>query len=258
MSSKNTLAGKTIVVTRPLAQAQNILGILEARLAKVVHFPVISICAADNIKSAKQSFNKLTDYQVIIFISANAVHYTMSIAQELGVNFEHSTLAAVGPATKTALENYGCNVAIVPSAGFTSEALLNDPALLNIAEQNIMIVRGRGGREHLRETLEARNARVTYAEVYQRQLPTERNDINLGELPQQNTAILLYSVESAQNLWSLCTHEEQQWLQNLTFITGSSRIAEATIQVGFAKNPIIAENPSDGAILTALDAWLED
>lgn len=258
MSSKNTLAGKTIVVTRPLAQAQNILGILEARLAKVVHFPVISICAADNIKSAKQSFNKLADYQVIIFISANAVHYTMNITQELGINFEHSTLAAVGPATKTALENYGCKVTIVPSAGFTSEALLNDPALLNIAEQNIMIVRGRGGREHLRETLEARNAHVTYAEVYQRQLPTERNNINLDELPQQNTAILLYSVESAQNLWSLCTDEEQQWLQNLTFITGSSRIAEATIQVGFAKNSIIAENPSDEAMLSAIDAWLED
>ncbi len=258
MSSKNTLAGKTIVVTRPLIQAQNILELLEARLAKVVHFPVISISAADDLKAAQQSFNKLADYQVIIFISANAVHYAMSTAQELGINFKHSTLAAVGPATKAALEKYGYKVAIVPSAGFTSEALLSDPALLNIAEQNILIVRGHGGREHLRETLETRKARVTYAEVYQRQLPNERNNIHLDELSQKNTAILLYSVESAQNLWSLCTLEEQQWLQNLTFITGSSRIAEAAIGVGFAKDPIIAENPSDEAMLVALGSWMNN
>lgn len=258
MSSENIIAGKTIVVTRPLAQAQNIIERLEAQLAKVIHFPVISISTANNLTLAQHSLKKLSDFQLIIFISANAVHYAMSTAQELGINFNHSTLAAVGPATKIALESYGCKVSIVPSAGFTSEALLNDPALQNIAEKNILIVRGCGGREHLRETLETRNAHVTYAEVYQRQLPSERNSINLVELPKKNTAILLYSVESALNLWSLCTPEEQQWLQNLTFIVGSSRIAEATIRVGFAKNPIIAENPSDGAMLSALDAWIKD
>ncbi len=255
MSSENSLAGKTIVVTRPLAQAQNILELLEVQLAKVVHFPVISISEADNINSAKQCLNVLADYQIIIFISANAVHYAMSAAQELGINFNKSILAAVGPATKTSLESYGCKVTIVPSAGFTSEALLDDPALQNIAGQNILIIRGHGGREYLRTALETRNANVTYAEVYQRQLPTERNNINLAELPKQDTAILLYSVESVQNLWSLCTLEEQQWLQNVDFIAGSERIANAIAKVRFAKNPIIAENPSDGAMLSALNTW---
>ena len=127
MSSKTSLAGKTIVVTRPLAQAQNILELLEIRQATVVHFPVISISVTDDIETTKQYFRNLANYQVIIFISANAVHYAMSIAQELGINFKHSTLAAVGPATKAALENYGYKVSIIPQAGFTSEALLNEP-----------------------------------------------------------------------------------------------------------------------------------
>ena len=214
MSSETTLAGKTVVVTRPLIQAQNILESLEVREAKIVHFPVISISVADNIGTAKQCFSNLSHYQIIIFISVNAVHYAMSIAQELDINFNHSTIAAVGPATKVALENYGCSVDIVPTTGFTSEALLNDPALQSVVEKNILIVRGYGGREHLRETLESRNAHINYAEVYQRQLPTERNNINLSKLSQHNTAILLYSVESAQNLWSLCTSEERQWLSD--------------------------------------------
>ena len=255
MSSKATLEGKTVIVTRPLAQAQNILELLEVQQATVVHFPVISISVSPNIKSAKQLFGNLANYQIIIFISANAVHYAMGAAQELGISFKERNLAAVGPATKTALENYGYQVAIVPQAGFTSEALLNDPALQNIAQQNILIVRGEGGREHLRETLESRNYKVDYAEVYRRQLPSERNHINLSQLPRHDTAILLYSVESIQNLWSLCTHDEQQCLTNMAHVVGSKRVAEAAARVGFAKNSIIAENPSDGAMLAALSNW---
>ncbi|MGH1537688.1 MAG: uroporphyrinogen-III synthase [Gammaproteobacteria bacterium] len=255
MSSDATLAEKTIVVTRPLAQAQNILEQLEVRQASVIHFPVISICAASNIEDAKQHFKNLTNFQIIIFISVNAVHHAMSIAHELEIDIKNFTLAAVGPATKIALENYGCKVAIVPQSGFSSEALLNDSTLQNITQQNILIVRGQGGRELLRETLEARNAQVSYAEVYQRQLPKERNGVNLCQLSSQNTAILLCSVESVQNLWSLCTPEEQQCLKNMTVVAGSQRIAEATARVGFAKDSIIAENPSDGAMLAALNTW---
>ncbi len=181
----------------------------------------------------------------------------MSTAQELGIGFNNSMLAAVGPATKTALEKYGCTVAIVPETGFTSEDLLNDPALHDIAQQKILIIRGDGGREHLRQSLEERGALVDYAEMYRRQLPSERNSINLTQLPKHDTAILLYSAESAQNLWSLCTLEEQQWLSNIAFIVGSKRIAEATTRVGFANNSIIAENPSDEAMLTALSTWAQ-
>lgn len=255
MPAKSLLAEKTIVVTRPLAQAQNILELLEVRQASVIHFPVISISVSNNIETAKQYFSNLANYQVIIFISTNSVHYAMSAAQELGIRLNNSTLAAVGPATKAALEQYGCKVAIVPETGFTSEDLLNDPALHNIAQQKILIIRGDGGREHLRQTLVAREAQVDYAEVYQRKLPSERNSINLIQLPKHDTAILLYSVESVQNLWSLCTLEERQWLTNMAFVVGSKHIADATARVGFAKNSIIAENPSDGAMLTALSTW---
>lgn len=250
-----TLAGKTIVVTRPLAQSQNIFELLEARQANVIHFPVISISPANDIDKAKQCFSSIADDQIIIFISANAVHYAMKTAQELGIDLNHSTLAAVGPATKTALENYGCKVSIVPAAGFSSEALLSDAALHDIEQQQILIVRGEGGREHLRETLEARKAQVRYAEVYRRELPSTRNTIDLSQLAANNTAILLYSVESAQNLWALCTAAEKQFLTNITVIAGSKRIAEAVTTLGFAIDSIIAENPSDEAMLAAVHSW---
>jgi len=190
MSSNNTLAGKTIIVTRPMAQAQNIFEILEARQADVIHFPVISISDADDIEHAKQYLSKLTNYHIVIFISANAVHYAMKTAQEQAIDFKNATLAAVGPATKAALENHGCEVAITPSSGYTSEALLSDPALQDIEQKNILIIRGQGGREYLGQTLESRKAQVSYAEIYQRKLPSERNTIDLAQFPANSTALL--------------------------------------------------------------------
>ena len=133
--------------------------------------------------------------------------------------------------------------------------MLAEPAFTNIVGQKFLIVRGQGGREHLRQTLESRNAQVEYAEVYQRQLPKNRNPIDLSQLPIDGCAVLLYSVEAAQNLWSLCSQDEQQWLKKVTFIIASQRIAEATSRVGYANNSIIAENPSDQAILATLMNW---
>ena len=255
MSPKATLAGKTVIVTRPLAQAQNILESLEVCFATTVHFPVISISASNNLATTKKHLSELASYQIIIFISANAVHYAMKTAKTLDITFDNVALAAVGPATKTALEAYDYQVSIVPASGFTSEALLNDPALQDIAQKNILIVRGEGGREHLRQTLESRDATVDYAEVYQRQIPTTRNPIELNQLSHRDTVVLLYSAESAQNLWSLCSPSEQQWLTTVTFIVGSERISDAVTTLGIAKDSIIAENPNDEAMLAALHNW---
>ena len=258
MHTHDQLAGKTVIVTRPLAQAQNMCESLERYQATVVHFPVISITAAKNIEPAENALKKLKTYNTVIFISANAVHYSMDLAQQLSLSFKDKQLAAVGPATKMALESYGHSVNIVPTTGFTSEALLNHNSLCQVKGQKILIVRGQSGREHLRQELESRGAEVSYAEVYQRQLPTQRAKIDLSVLPKEDTAILSYSVETVQNLWSLCNQDEKHWLTNATLIVGSERIAKAASSVGFAKKPIIAENSSDEAMLNAVIGWAKN
>ena len=247
-----TLANKTIIVTRPLVQAQNLCMQLEARQAKVVHFPVISISPISELDTAKNILQQLDKYNLVIFISANAVNYSMSIAQSLNINFKNCNLAAVGTATKLAIEKYNYQVVISPENKFSSEALLANEALQNISQQNILIVRGLGGREHLRRELELRGAKVDYLEVYERKLPECRNPIDLSKLPVNNTRLLIYSAESAQNLWSLCTQDEQKWLQNITIVAASERIAKNLSSARFKKQPIIAENPNDEAMLQAI------
>ncbi len=257
MLNKKSLAGKTVIVTRPLAQAQYICTELERCQATVVHFPVISVTVAKNIDAAKNTLADLNTYNTIIFISANAVHYAMSLVKDLNLNLNKIQLAAIGPATKSAIETYGHKIDIFPQHNFTSEALLTHPLLQNIDGGKVLVIRGRGGREHLREELELRGARVDYAEVYQRQIPKQRNTINLSALPKSSTAILIYSTESLQNLWSLCNAEEQEWIKNVVLILGGQRISDSADSVGLAKNSIIAENPSDKAMLKVLWCWAQ-
>ncbi|WP_275576186.1 uroporphyrinogen-III synthase [Aquitalea magnusonii] len=57
---------------------------------------------------------------------------------------------------------------LFPTAGSDSEALLALPQLADVAGQHWLIVRGQGGRALLADTLCARGAQVSLAEVYQR------------------------------------------------------------------------------------------
>jgi len=241
-----------LLVTRPLTQAQNMLQLLESKQAITVHFPVMHISTADDIQNAQEKFRRVKEYDTLIFISANAVHYAINSASELGIDFKHCDLAAVGPATMNALEANDYSVSIIPNNGFSSEDLLADIAFKEVKDKKILIIRGQGGRELLFDTLHSRGAIVEYAEVYQRQLPKQRNPIHLGDLNAQDSAVLLYSAESAQNLWSLCTEEERLWLTTVKTIVGSQRIAEAITRVGYKNNSIIADNPSDQAMLAAV------
>ncbi len=80
-------------------------------------------------------------------------------------------VAAIGELTAEALRNSGFASVISPRDDFDSEALLALPELQAVQGRNIIVFRGEGGREKLKEGLEARGARVYYAECYRRSRP---------------------------------------------------------------------------------------
>jgi uroporphyrinogen-III synthase len=81
-------------------------------------------------------------------------------------------VAAVGDATAQALRNSGFARVISPAGRHDSEALLETARLQAVRGENIIVFRGVGGREHLKETLEARGAKVRYAQCYRRVRPS--------------------------------------------------------------------------------------
>ena len=81
-------------------------------------------------------------------------------------------VAAVGDATAQALRNSGFARVISPAGRHDSEGLLETPRLQAVRGENIIVFRGEGGRERLKETLEARGAKVRYAQCYRRVRPS--------------------------------------------------------------------------------------
>jgi uroporphyrinogen-III synthase len=160
------LTGHCIVTTRPAAQAENLVRALQAAGAEVLNFPVIAIAAAD---PGPLLATDLSRFQLAFFVSPNAVEHALSILPRPQWP-AHLRVAAVGPATRQALIARGFTDILCPEHDFDSEGVLALPEFSQstVAGQNILILRGNGGRETFAETLRSRGARVEALCCYQR------------------------------------------------------------------------------------------
>lgn len=159
------LANLNIVVTRPRDQAAGLAKRIEALGGAPLMFPLLEINPAPDPSALHDFAQQVGRYQLLIFISPNAVHYGMQALRSVpdGVR-----VAAVGQGSARALRALGLATVLAPRDRFDSEALLALPALQQVSGWRIAILRGDGGRELLGDTLKARGAEVEYVTCYQR------------------------------------------------------------------------------------------
>lgn len=242
------LAGTTIVVTRPARQAGPLCRLIAAQGGKPITFPSLEI---ECLQRTTPQFQRLEQYHLAIFISANAVecaapHLPSPLPPQMGV-------AAVGKRTATLLlQRCGDNV-LVPSDGSDSEALLALPALQDVHGKEILIVRGEGGRELLADTLIQRGAKVEYAEVYRRIRPAG----DLAPLLQSEEIDLMTATsnESLQNLYDMASSAQREWLLTRPLVVIGQRGAELAQGLGFHHPAIVAGEASDAGLLQAMIEW---
>lgn len=219
-----------------------------------IRFPVIEITAVDGA-ATKVQLDRLHEYDLAIFISANAVEYACQIMHARGGWPDGLQFASVGKKTAECLskclaENNIVGVQLSPDKGFNSEALLALPALQEMMGKKVMIFRGNGGRELLAETLSARGAHVAYAEVYQRRKP-EADVTPL--LSQKLDIVIATSNEGLKNLYDM-SGGYYNWLLNLPLLLMSKRLSACAKKLGFRNNIIIADEASDEGLMRALCA----
>ena len=165
------LEGLGIVVTRPLEPARTLAHALEARGARVFLFPALAIEDLPPSAELSAALDALPDAALAIFVSAHAVEKGLAAARARGPWPAAVEVAAVGEATAQALRNSGFERVISPSGRHDSDGLLETARLQAVRGENIIVFRGEGGREHLRQALEARGATVRYAQCYRRVRP---------------------------------------------------------------------------------------
>ncbi|MDH5484043.1 MAG: uroporphyrinogen-III synthase [Gammaproteobacteria bacterium] len=246
-----------VLVTRPAHQSQQLIQYLTDAGATVIAFPAIKIVPITLDASSLQHLQGLQDYQVIIFISANAVEYGLKhIQQKLPCTGQH--IAAIGTATRQALHHHQLSVDLNPTGGFSTENLLELDALQadNIGQQRILIIRGKGGREALATTLRQRGAIVDYAEVYERRVPeADIQPIIRLWADGQIQVITVSSNEILQNLYHMAGTDGQHLLRQINLVVPGQRCAQLATKLGFSSTIVIADSATDDAMLQAIKHW---
>lgn len=245
----NILKGRRILVTRPVQQADYLCQIIEEHGGQAIRLPAIEIAACEELPEADISLKRLDKFQWLVFISANAVNFALGTISGKIDQLHTVKIAAIGRATAKALSMAGMSVALVPEAGFDSEALLAMPQLQEVGGQRFLIVRGSGGREELAATLRSRGADVEYLDVYRRLMPAI-DCSSVTEMLDQNRLdiITVTSGEALQNLLVMLGDPYRERVTALPLVVVSGRVAQIAADKGF-KQIFVADSPTDISIL---------
>lgn len=247
-----------VIVTRPQAQAQELVQWLAALGAEVLQIPGLEIRPAPDNWAVRQQFQNLDTYQHVIFTSVNAVHLGMQWIDRYWPQWPQGLRCySVGPGTAKALTAHHIE-SFLPK-NFSSEGLLELSALMSVEEARVLIVKGQGGRSLLKETLEARGALVNCAELYQRvcSKPDTAAVTQLIMWLRQESPVflLLSSIEIMENLKAQlqsCWNE----LKKCVVLAVSERVAQEVRKEGFQSIHVLSE-PTNAEVIKTLQTLVK-
>jgi uroporphyrinogen-III synthase len=245
------LNGLGVLITRPVNQARRLAQAIQAAGGEPLLYPTIEITDTDNPRAAKQILASLGNFDWAIFISANAVEKTFSLLAPATWP-ENISAATIGAATATALQERGVKSIFSPAEHFDSEALLALPEFQSIKNKRMVIFRGQGGRETLKQTLTDRGAEVVYCETYRRVQPASpNNQLALWAEQKKIHAIDVMSGESLANLLTMAGDSDIA-IKQAALITHHPRVREMARTAGFAQILLCASG--NEALITVLES----
>jgi len=242
------------MITRPAHQAGALTQAIQTAGGETFLFPTLAILPAELTQENKEHIHNINQYDFIIFISPNAVEYGLKHIQASTTLSADILLATIGQGSAKLLnDKLGKQPDIVPKENFNSEGLLATEAMQNVANKRILIIRGNGGREHLKETLQKRGAKVDYFTAYQRIKPAN-NPSDLEQYLQNNqiAAIVITSATSLKNLLELTPDSVTSNLLHVPLLLINKRLITIAKEAGFTNDLLVAEEASNEAILDSL------
>ena len=258
-----------VLVTRPHEKGAQLTQQLQTLGITSQLQPLFDYQPYTNATNIQLTLKKITQ-PIFIFVSVAAVKYANDTWPIKHWFNAHNTLSnisnkpviiAVGTATQQALTALNIGNIICPTLQ-NSEGVLTLKALSQVNENNIIIVRGDDGREHLAQVLTQRGANVNYLEVYQKRWLNFTDNINekISEKWQTEkiNCIVITSNAALTRIIDLMTHHQCDEMKNNTYwsetclwIVASQRIADNAKALGL-KQVINANSANNQAIIATL------
>jgi uroporphyrinogen III methyltransferase/synthase len=162
------LFGRTVLVTRPVHQADRLVDRFSELGAAVLVQPAIEINEPADWSAADAAIGELSTFEWLVFSSANGVRHFLQRLAHHGLDLRalgKARLAAIGPGTADALAEYHLHADRQPEE-FRAESLA-ESLLPEVRGKRVLLLRASRGREVLAEILAAGGAEVRQAVVYQ-------------------------------------------------------------------------------------------
>jgi uroporphyrinogen III methyltransferase/synthase len=168
------LAGATVVVTRARGQAAEFTAGLRELGAAVHEWPVIEIREPEDATPLDDAIANLESYDWLLFTSVNGVERFVARldASARDLRSLRARIAAIGPATRKAVEALHLKVDLVPEE-YVAESLVAAFRAHNLAGRRVLLPRAAVARDTAPEALRAAGAMVDVVEAYRTVMPAE-------------------------------------------------------------------------------------
>jgi uroporphyrinogen-III synthase len=176
LASKNTsnlpLSGCRVLVSRAKKQAGALSSLLRDRGCQVTEIPFIEIRRPGSYKPLDTALKNVGAYDWLILTSVNGVEALFSRMAKKKLapsSVAHLKIAAIGPATKSAIDKHGLRVAVTPKK-YIAESVVAALAQ-RVKGKRVLLVRAKVARDVIPRELRTAGAQVDVVEAYETVAP---------------------------------------------------------------------------------------
>jgi uroporphyrinogen-III synthase len=249
-----------VIVTRPASAGERLFDRLLEKGHRAWWWPAFDIGAAPDAQRARAILARLADYDLAIFVSANAVRAAQALLS--GAWPPGTMIGAVGASTRAAIE-----VELKPSSSLVvsaqdedqqsgSEAFWRVWQATKQRAHRVLLVRAEDGRNWLGERFEEQGARVDAIAVYSRRQRRPSADelqrLHESIAADEKPAIIFSSTEAVAALDRQVDLAAQGWLRNGIAIACHPRIAEQLLSNGYGR--VLNATFDDDSIVAQLES----
>jgi uroporphyrinogen-III synthase len=248
------LAGKGVLITRPMWQAVPLAQALGDAGAAPIIFPAIIIEANEEI-DLPDAQARLLQCTRAFFVSANAVRQGLMGLLRFPA---HVRAYGPGPGTAAALHTCGATIICSPTLSYDTVGLLAMPELQSLSGERVMVftaaVVGQNSKSDLADALRARGASVEVVACYIRR-PPDTLATGVEQLCAAGSvhASILTSAEGIANFWDCLSPSGRIAMQTIPAFVPHPNVAAAARSQGITN--VIDCGPGDEALLLALNHY---
>jgi uroporphyrinogen-III synthase len=167
-----TLHGMWILVGRARHQASALSFGLRELGAEVLEIPFIEIRKPRSYKALDRAVENLSNYDWLILTSVNGVEALwerMRVLRVKSKNLAHLKIAAIGPATRQAIEEHGLKVSVMPKE-YVAESVVAS-LRRKVKGKRVLLARAKIARDVIPLELSKLGGRVDVVEAYETVVP---------------------------------------------------------------------------------------